>query len=127
VEAAADGAGDPGTGDGSRLLGAAAEQLRVSMDAVERRIRTGERGCYTRAAALVALAVDELRPRHSPLQHALRDLTLLDGTLARLAAALEMDVADHDTSPDPGTTAFPGAPVTEEVHRRTRPRDRARG
>ena len=28
---------------------------------------------------------------------ALRDLTLLDGALARLAAALQMDVQDHDT------------------------------
>jgi hypothetical protein len=40
-----------------------------------------------------------MRPRHSSVQHALRDLTMLDGALARLAAALQMDVADHDTSP----------------------------
>jgi uncharacterized membrane protein YccC len=81
-------------------LRVAAGQLQASMDAVEHRIRTGERRCYVRSAALVALAIDALRPRHSPLQHALRDLTLLDGALARLASALQMDVADHDTSPE---------------------------
>jgi uncharacterized membrane protein YccC len=82
---------------GNRPLRAAAEQLRSSMDAVEHRIRTGVHGCYVRSSALVTLSLDDLRPAHSPLRHALRDLTLLDGTLARLAAALEMDLADHDT------------------------------
>jgi hypothetical protein len=81
-------------------LRVAADQLRRSLDAVEHRIRTGEHGCYTRSAALVTLTLDHLRPQDSPLRHALRDLTLLDGTLARLAAALQMDVADHDTAHD---------------------------
>jgi uncharacterized membrane protein YccC len=85
-------------------LRAAAGQLRASLDAVEHRIRTGTHGSYVRSSALVALALDAMRPRHSPLQHALRDLTLLDGALARLAAALQMDVADHDTSPAAGPT-----------------------
>jgi hypothetical protein len=71
---------------------------------VEHRIRTGGHGRYVRSSALVALAVDTLRPRHSPLQHALRDLTLVDGTLARLASTLQMEVADHDTSPGTGST-----------------------
>jgi uncharacterized membrane protein YccC len=82
---------------GIRPLQDAAGQLRSSMDAVEHRIRTGEHGCYVRSSALVALALDHLRVRHSRLQYALRDLTVLDGALARLAAALQMDVADHDT------------------------------
>jgi hypothetical protein len=81
-----------------RALRGAADQLRASMEAVEHRIRTGEQGCYVRSSALVALALDDVRSRPSPLQHALRDLTLLDGALARLATALSMDVADHDTS-----------------------------
>jgi hypothetical protein len=93
---------------------AAAGQLRSSLDAVEHRIRTGEHGCYVRSSALVALAIDALRPRHSPLQHALRDLTLVDGALARLATALGMDVADHDTS---GATE----PAVPETPRATRP------
>jgi hypothetical protein len=83
---------------------AAAGQLRSSLEAVEHRIRSGAHGCYIRSSALVALALDTLRPRHSPLQHALRDLTLVDGALARLATALQMDVADHDTSPGTGST-----------------------
>ena len=79
-----------------------AVQLRSSLDAIDHRLRTGGHGCYVRSAALVALAIDELRPCDSSLQHALRDLTLLDGTLARLATALQMDVADHDTGSGSG-------------------------
>jgi uncharacterized membrane protein YgaE (UPF0421/DUF939 family) len=81
-------------------LRAAAVQLRGSLDTVEHRIRTGEAGCYVRCAALVTLALDNLPQPHSPVRHALRDLTLLDGALARLAAALRMDVTAHDTAPD---------------------------
>jgi hypothetical protein len=92
---------------GNVSLQVAAGQLRSSLDAVEHRLRTGEHGCYVRSAALVALAIDELRPRHSALQHALRDLTLLDGALARLASALQMDVADHDTGAGPGAATVP--------------------
>jgi uncharacterized membrane protein YccC len=87
------------SGSAGDSLRAAAAQLRGSLDALELRIRTGERGRYTRCAALVTLALDNLRPRHSPLRHALRDLTLLDGALARLAAALQMNLADYDTAP----------------------------
>jgi hypothetical protein len=86
-------------------LRAATDQLRTSLDAIEHRIRTGEPGCYIRCAALVAGVLDEVRPADSPLRHALRDLTLLDGTLARLASALQMDVSDHDTAPPPDTVA----------------------
>jgi hypothetical protein len=96
----------------NEALLAAAGQLRSSLEAVEQRIRTGAHGRYVRSSALVALAVDTLRPRHSPLQHALRDLTLVDGTLARLAAALQMDVADHDTSPGTGPTTITDAAGT---------------
>ena len=81
----------------SRPLRAAAEQLGTSVDAIEHRLATGEHGRYVRSSALVALALDDLRPRHSRLASAMRDLTLLDATLARLAAALQMDIADHDT------------------------------
>jgi uncharacterized membrane protein YccC len=81
-------------------LRAAAAELRGSADAIERRIETGEHGTYVRAAALVELAAEEVRPRHSGLQHALRDLTMLDGALARLAAALDMRIRDHDTTAD---------------------------
>jgi hypothetical protein len=81
----------------NRPLRPAAEQLRASAEAIEHRIASGEHGRYVRSSALVALAFDDLRPRQSPLVHALHDLTLLDGALARLATALQMDIDDHDT------------------------------
>jgi hypothetical protein len=49
-----------------------------SMEAIERRIETGEGGCFVRSAPLVELAAEQVRPRHGALQHTLRDLTLLD-------------------------------------------------
>jgi hypothetical protein len=76
-----------------------AEQVRASTSAIERRIETGEHGTYVRASALVELAAGQVRPRHGSLQHALRDLTLLDGALARLAGSLQMEIADYDTTP----------------------------
>jgi hypothetical protein len=50
-----------------------------------------------RSAALVALTLDDLRRKPSRFAFALKDLTMLDGALARLATALEMEVSDHDT------------------------------
>jgi uncharacterized membrane protein YccC len=82
-----------------RALRAMAEQVRTSMSAIERRIETGARGTYVRASALVELAAGHVRPRHGVLQHTLRDLTLLDGALARLACALQMEAEDLDTTP----------------------------
>jgi uncharacterized membrane protein YccC len=86
--------------DGCDLPGlpAAADQLRTSAAAIEDRLSTGEHGTYVRSAALVEVAARALPPGESPLRLALRDLTLLDGALARLAGSLAMDVADHDTA-----------------------------
>jgi uncharacterized membrane protein YccC len=80
-------------------LTAAANQLRNSMAAIDKRIATGEHGTYTRSAALFEMAnragpVDILLPNL-----AINDLTLLDGALATLAYALGMTVVDHDTTP----------------------------
>jgi hypothetical protein len=75
-------------------LRTAAEQLRTSLQAIERRLVACENGRYVRSSALVALALDDLRQRQSPLVNALQDLTLLDGALARLATALQIDVTD---------------------------------
>ena len=96
-------------GPATAPCGRAADQLRSSLDAVEHRLRTGERGSYVRSAALVALALDDVRAQAPSLQHALRDLTLLDGALARLATALQMEVADHDTGTGPRPA--PAAPT----------------
>jgi uncharacterized membrane protein YgaE (UPF0421/DUF939 family) len=76
---------------------AAADQMRASLQAIEDRLTTGEHGTYGRSASLIALTLDQVRQRPSPLADALHDLTLLDGALARLAIALRMDVTDHDT------------------------------
>ncbi len=42
-------------------------------------------------------------------QRTLRDLTLLDGALARLALALQMTVIDYDTTPESGDDLTPAA------------------
>jgi hypothetical protein len=97
------------SGDGALRSGA--DQLRSSLAAVELRLRTGERESYVRSAALVALARDDVRAHGPSLQHALRDLTMLDGALARLATALQMPVADHDTGT--GVRAAPAAPTAD--------------
>jgi hypothetical protein len=94
-EAEADGAVLPWADN--RQLRAAVKQLLTAAEAIEHRIATGEHGRYVRSSAHVALALDDLRPRQSPLAQTLHDLTLLDGTLARLATALQMDINDHGT------------------------------
>lgn len=78
-------------------LAPAAADLRASIAAIRTRIETREQGTYMRCAAMIERAVRDL-PRDSPLALALRDVVLLDGALARLATALDMQVRDHDTS-----------------------------
>jgi uncharacterized membrane protein YgaE (UPF0421/DUF939 family) len=95
-------------------LAGAADRLRASMAAIEHRIETGEHGTYVRSAALFELAAEALRPRHTPLHHALRDVTLLDGALARLAAALRMEVTDLDTSAGSADAARPAGPGLDD-------------
>jgi uncharacterized membrane protein YccC len=76
----------------------AADQLRNSMAAIERRIETGEHGTYTRSASLVELAITSVPHDDAQTLTALHELTLLDGALARLAMALQMTVVDYDTT-----------------------------
>ena len=85
----------------------AAEQLRTSVDAIARRLDTGENGRYVRSAALVAPSLDGLRRQPSWFAFALKDLTLLDGALARLATALDMPIGDHDTAGPGGDASDP--------------------
>jgi hypothetical protein len=85
----------------------AAEQLRTSVDAIVHRLDTGENGRYVRSAALVALTLDGLRRQPTRFAFALKDLTMLDGALARLATALEMPVGDHDTAGHGGGNSYP--------------------
>ena len=95
-EAEAAGEGLPASDD--PRLHAAAEQLLAALDAIEEHLTTGRPGRYTRSSSLLALALDDLRGRRSPLANTLRDLTRLDGALARLASVLGMDVTDRDTA-----------------------------
>jgi uncharacterized membrane protein YccC len=83
------------------LLSDAARQLRASAAAIDRRLESGAHGSYVRSASLVELAMRGLPEGETPERLALRDLTLIDGALARLATALQMDVLDHDASSDP--------------------------
>jgi uncharacterized membrane protein YccC len=76
----------------------AVEQLRTSVDAITHRLDSGENGRYVRSSVLVTLTLDRLRRQPSRFGFALKDLTHLDGALARLATALEMEVGDHDTT-----------------------------
>ena len=81
-------------------LGPAVRDLRASTAAIETRIATGQHGTYMRAAASIDHAARALPPGADPsLVLALRDLTMLDSALARLADALDMQVRDHDTPP----------------------------
>jgi uncharacterized membrane protein YccC len=95
-QAEADGEVLPWTDDAP--LRPAAEQMGTSVDAIAHRLDTGENGRYVRSAALVALTLDDLRRQPSRFAFALKDLSMLDGALARLATALEMQVSDHDTA-----------------------------
>lgn len=92
----ADIAARAGQGEVPQLRPAAA-QLDESMSAIEVRIETGRHGRYVRCASLVDAAVSALPPGHVAARLALRDLALLDGTLARLAAVLQMEVTAWDT------------------------------
>jgi uncharacterized membrane protein YccC len=85
----------------------AAEQMRTSVDTIAHRLDTGEDGRYVRSSALVALTLDRLRRQPSRFGFALKDLTHLDGALARLATTLDMQVSDHDTTGHGGDDSDP--------------------
>jgi uncharacterized membrane protein YgaE (UPF0421/DUF939 family) len=94
---------------GGDALSVASAQLRSSAAAIELRIETGEHGTYVRAASLVEGVTRLVPADQRPLRLALRDLALLDAAMARLAAALQMDVRDFDTTTEPlaGRAATP--------------------
>jgi uncharacterized membrane protein YccC len=94
-------AGDELPGRDDERLHAAAEQLLAALDAIEDHLVTGRPWVYTRSSSLLTLALDDLRRRRSPLANVLRDLTRLDGALARFASAIGMAVTDRDTAAPP--------------------------
>lgn len=88
---------------GLPALRAVSEQMRSSNTAIAARIEGGTNGAFVRSAALVERARHDVDQSVVALRPALRDLTMLDGALARLAAALGMDVRDHDTVTGPAS------------------------
>ena len=73
----------------------ATAELTSSMEAIRARIEREEPGVYTRSSALFDVVDQQLTAFDD---HAvMRDFTMLDAALARLALALEMTVRDHDT------------------------------
>jgi hypothetical protein len=77
-------------------LRAATDELAASMEAIRLRIEHEVPGDYTRSSALFDLVDQQLV---SFDDHAvMRDFTMLDAALARLALALDMPVGDHDTA-----------------------------
>jgi len=98
---------DPAAAD---ELSRARRQLAVSVAAVTAALRPdGEAGQYVRSASLFARVADALPEQRvavaSRPQLALRDLQLLDGTLAEAARWAGVPVTDLDTAPRPGRAA----------------------
>jgi hypothetical protein len=94
--------------DGTRLdIELASATLRHSLDVVAGALTGSRDGVYTRSSALFDRAERRLEERSStvgPAQLAIRDLMLIDGTMAGLAGLLRLAVTDYDTVP-----AGPGA------------------
>jgi uncharacterized membrane protein YgaE (UPF0421/DUF939 family) len=77
----------------------ATHELLSSMDAIARRIEGADHGVYTRSAALFEEVDRQLDDFDEHV--VMRDFTMLDAAMARLASALDMDVTDHDAAAQP--------------------------
>jgi hypothetical protein len=90
---------DPGT----RLdIELASATLRQSLDVIAVALTGPRDGVYTRSSALfdqVERRVEERSGIAHPVQLAIRDLKLIDGTMARLAEVLGLAITDYDTVP----------------------------
>jgi uncharacterized membrane protein YgaE (UPF0421/DUF939 family) len=90
---------DPGT----RLdIELASATLRQSLDVIAVALTGSRDGVYTRSSALfdqVERRVEERSGIAHPVQLAIRDLKLIDGTMARLAEGLGLAITDYDTVP----------------------------
>jgi hypothetical protein len=102
-----------------REIGVAGQTLRTSLDVVIAAFNGPRDGTYTRSSALFDRAERRLEERSrtvDPAQLAIRDLKLIDATMARMAELLGLQVADFDTSrvPVAGSTAVSPAPLRAE-------------
>jgi uncharacterized membrane protein YccC len=99
--------------DGTRRdIERASATLCHSLDVVADALTGSRDGTYTRSSALFDRAERRLEERAStvgPAQLAIRDLMLIDGTMAELAGLLRLAVTDYDTAPaGPGGARTPG-------------------
>jgi hypothetical protein len=84
-----------------REIGLAGDTLRTSLDVVIAAYNGPRDTTYTRSSALFDRAERRLEERSrtvDPAQLAIRDLKLIDATMARMAELLGLQVADFDTS-----------------------------
>jgi uncharacterized membrane protein YccC len=86
---------------GTRLdIELASATLRQSLDVIAVALAGPQNGVYTRSSALFDQAerrVEERSGIANPAQLAIRDLKLIDGTMARLAGGLGLAITDYDT------------------------------
>jgi hypothetical protein len=90
---------DPGT----RLdIELASATLRQSLDVIAVALTGSRDAVYTRSSALFDQAERRVEERSGiahPVQLAIRDLKLIDGTMAQLAEVLRLAITDYDTAP----------------------------
>jgi uncharacterized membrane protein YgaE (UPF0421/DUF939 family) len=111
---------DAGTRLDIELAGAT---LRQSLDVIAGALTGPRDGVYTRSSALFDQAERRSEERSGiagPAQLAIRDLKLIDGTMARMAEVLGLSITDYDTVP-----AGPGSPGGIRVRGRVRGPDGA--
>jgi hypothetical protein len=80
----------------------ASATLRQSLDVVVGALTGPRNGVYTRSSAIFDQAerrIDERSGTVRPTQLAIRDLQLIDGTMAQMAEALGLAITDYDTVP----------------------------
>ncbi len=78
----------------------ASATLRQSLDVIAAALTGFRQGVYTRSSALFDQAERRVEERSGiahPMQLAIRDLKLIDGTMARLAESLGLAITDYDT------------------------------
>jgi uncharacterized membrane protein YgaE (UPF0421/DUF939 family) len=114
------GLADPGTRLDIKLASAT---LHHSLDVVAGALTGSRDVTYTRSSALFDRAERRLEERSStvgPAQLAIRDLKLIDGTMAQMAELLGLAITDYDTEP-----AGPASTAGARVYGRVRTADGA--
>jgi hypothetical protein len=88
--------------DTAALLDRGCHTLEASLTALQSAVADPHGTTYTRSASVFDLVEQRIAPpgnNGTKALFALRDLKLIDGALAELAAALGMDVTSYDTGP----------------------------